>query len=77
MIRKPELDLEFRRVAGEMQTADKKLAAMQAERLENAQSGSDARRRARQLTADEEEMKEELKGIREQYDILERHQQER
>ena len=35
VLRKPELDLEFSRVAGEMQTAEKKLAAIQAERLTN------------------------------------------
>ena len=32
VLRKSELDLEFSRVAGEMQTAEKKLAAVQAER---------------------------------------------
>ena len=76
VIRKPELDLEFRRVAGEMQTAEKKLASIQAERLENASASAEARRRVRQLAADEEELKEQLKGLREQYAILEKHRQD-
>jgi multidrug efflux pump subunit AcrA (membrane-fusion protein) len=76
VIRKPELDLEFRRVAGEMQTAEKKLSSIQAERLENASTSAEARRRVRQLAADEEELKEELRGLREQYAILEQHRED-
>jgi multidrug efflux pump subunit AcrA (membrane-fusion protein) len=76
VIRKAELDLEFRRVAGEMQTAEKKLSSIQAERLENSQAGPDARKRARQLTADEEELKEQLKSLREQHDLLRDHREE-
>ncbi len=72
VLRKPELDLEFRRVAGEMQTAQKKLAAVQAERLTNAPQGPETRRNIHQLTADEEELKELLKGLAEQHEILER-----
>jgi multidrug efflux pump subunit AcrA (membrane-fusion protein) len=76
VLRKPELDLEFRRVAGEMQTAAKKLAAVQAERLENAPQTPETRRNLHQLTADEEELKELLKGLGEQHDILERQQRD-
>ena len=72
VLRKPELDLEFRRLAGEMQTAEKKLAAVQAERLENVRSTPEARRNVHQLTADEEELKEMLKGLRDERAILER-----
>jgi multidrug efflux pump subunit AcrA (membrane-fusion protein) len=72
VLRKPELDLEFRRVAGEMQTAAKRLAAVQAERLENAPQGPETRRNVHQLTADEEELKELLKGLAEQHEILDR-----
>ena len=50
VLRKPELDLEFRRVAGEMQTAEKKLAAVQAERLANAPA--DARYAPQRAPAD-------------------------
>jgi multidrug efflux pump subunit AcrA (membrane-fusion protein) len=72
LLRKTELDLEFRRVAGEMQTTAKELTAVQAERLENATPGPETRRNSHQLTADEEELKERLKGLADQHEILER-----
>jgi len=74
LLRKPELDLEFRRMAGEMQTAEKKLSAIQAERLENAPGGADTRRRLHQLAADEAETKEQLAGLLAQREILEQQQ---
>ncbi len=70
VLRKPELDLELRRVAGEIQTAEKKLAAVQAERLSNARATPDDRRDAHQRTADEEELKEQLKGLADQRNLL-------
>ncbi|MEX2112054.1 MAG: hypothetical protein WD845_02655 [Pirellulales bacterium] len=70
VLRKPELDLELRRVAGEVQTVEKKLAAVQAERLSNARATPDDRRDAHQRTADEEELKEQLKGLADQRELL-------
>ncbi len=70
VLRKPELDLELRRVAGEIQTAQKKLAAVQAERLSNTRASPDDRRDAHQRTADEEELKEQLKGLEDQRNLL-------
>jgi hypothetical protein len=72
VLRKPQLDLEIRRVAGEIETARKKLAAVQAERLSNAPLPPESRRDAHQLSADEEELKELLKGLADQREILER-----
>jgi multidrug efflux pump subunit AcrA (membrane-fusion protein) len=73
-LRKPELDLELGRVAGEIQTAGKKLAAVQAERLENAPDRTDDKRNIHQLAADEEELKELLKGLETEREILMREQ---
>ncbi len=70
VLRKPDLDLELRRVAGEIQTAQKKLAAVQAERLSNARATPDNRRDAHQRTADEEELKEQLRGLEDQRHLL-------
>jgi hypothetical protein len=70
VLRKPELDLELRRVAGEIQTAQKKLAAVQAERLSNTRTSPDDRRDAHQRTADEEELKEQLNGLQVERDLL-------
>jgi multidrug efflux pump subunit AcrA (membrane-fusion protein) len=70
VLRRPQLDFEFARVAGELQTARKKLAAVQASRLSaNAPSG-DTLERANQLTADEEELKELLRSLQEQQEVL-------
>jgi hypothetical protein len=71
VLRKPELELESRKLAGELQTAEKKLAAVRAERLENAPAGPEARRKPHELAAEEEELKEQLKGLGEQQKILE------
>ncbi len=70
VLRKPELDLEFRRFAGEIQTAEKKLAAVRAERLSNVPVEPDSRRNVHQLTSDEEELKELLKGLLAQREVL-------
>ena len=69
-LRKPELDLEIRRVAGEIQTAQRKLAAVQAERLTAARTNPENKRDAHQLTAEEEELKELLRGLADQLAIL-------
>ena len=74
ILRNPELELASRRLAGEMQTAAKKLAAVEAERLENAPARDNARRDAHELAAEEEELKELLKGLREQRAILQQQQ---
>jgi hypothetical protein len=71
VLRKPQLDLEFRRLMGEMQTAEKKLASVQAERLENAPAKTDSGRNAHELAAEEEVLKAQLGGMREQQRILE------
>jgi multidrug efflux pump subunit AcrA (membrane-fusion protein) len=74
VLRKPELDLEFRRLAGETQTAEKKLASVRAERLSNLPAGPETRRRPHELAAEEEELKELLKGLAEQKKILDAQQ---
>jgi biotin carboxyl carrier protein len=71
VLRKPELELEFRKLAGEMQTAQTRLASVRAERLENAPLTAESRAKPRELAAEEEEIKEQLKGLAEQQKILE------
>ncbi len=70
ILRKPELDLESRRVLGERRTAEKKLAAVQAERLQDRPSEPGERRDPHELAAEEEELKEQLKGLAAQEEIL-------
>ncbi len=76
ILRNADLDLEQRRVAGEIQTAQKKLTAIAAQRLENAPSAPDARRNERDLAVDEQELKELLKGLGEQQKILDEQQRD-
>ncbi len=71
VMRRPELDFEFKRVWGELQTARKKLAAVEAERLQNRRETADERRQYGRLTAREEELREETASFEKQYEILE------
>jgi len=76
VMRKPELDFEFKRVWGELQTSRKKLAAVEAERLQNPRESVDERRRHSELTAREEELRELISSLEKQYEILEQQQSE-
>lgn len=75
-LRKPELDLEFSRVLGEIQTAQAKLASIRAERLTNAPVTGEARRTPARLAAEEEELKQMLLGLQSQREILDRQRDE-
>jgi hypothetical protein len=70
VLRKAELDLESRRLLGEMQTAERKLASLRAERLQDAPADPEHRRDPHQLAADEEELKITLAGLAAQQKIL-------
>jgi biotin carboxyl carrier protein len=71
VLRRPQLELEFSRVVGEMQTARKKLVAIQAARIER-QPGqtSDGASRSSQLAGEAEELKELLSSLEQQKKIL-------
>ena len=78
VLRNAQLELDFKRVWGEIQTADKKLSAVQAARVENQLLDSDRDRpgRSQQLSADEAELKVVLANLNEQYEILKKQQDE-
>jgi len=76
VLRKPELDFEFKRVGGELQTARKKLAAVEAERIQNRREGDEQRQHYAQLTAQHEELRELISSLEQQYAILEQKQAE-
>jgi len=71
-----QLDLEFSRVLGEMQTARKRLSTVQTSRLNTNPAGAHDRDQYNRLTAEEEELKELLKSLERQYQILEKRQAE-
>ena len=76
VLQRPQLELEIQRVLGETQTAHKKLAAIEAARLEMDSVNSADRNRYQALTAEAEELKVTLTGLAAQRRILDRQQQE-
>ncbi len=71
-LRNPALDLELRRVLGEYETAERQLASVRAERLQDRPSAVDQRRRdPHELAAEEEELKSSLASLAAQQKILE------
>jgi multidrug efflux pump subunit AcrA (membrane-fusion protein) len=73
-LRKPELDLEVKRVWGELETARKKLAAVESEQLLNRREDVAQRRLHTEQTAQQEELRAMIAGLESQHVIL-RHQQ--
>jgi multidrug efflux pump subunit AcrA (membrane-fusion protein) len=72
VLRKPELDLEWKRVEGELQTAQKRLIAVESERLRNPREGDVPRGQHGELTAQGEELRQLIHGLQEQLQILQR-----
>lgn len=75
-IRRSELDFEFKRVVGELQTARKQLASVEAERLQNRRETAEDQQRYGQATAQHEELREKIAGLEAQQAVLERQQAE-
>lgn len=69
-LKQAELDLEMARVNGELATARKKLAATQALQLESPRTRDGSPERTHQLTAEEEELKELIRSLENQRQIL-------
>jgi multidrug efflux pump subunit AcrA (membrane-fusion protein) len=74
-IRSPELELEMQRVAGELETARKRLAAAQSERLQLKPSDTDARLRQRRLTAEEEQYQQQVRDLADRQSMLQKEQE--
>lgn len=74
ILRDSELELESSRVRGEIQTVQKRLAVIQAARLELNPTDADALQQANRLTAEQEELNERLKSLTEQQALLKNQQ---
>jgi multidrug efflux pump subunit AcrA (membrane-fusion protein) len=74
-IRSPELELEMQRVAGELETARKRLIAAQSERLQLKPSDTDARLRQRRLTAEEEQYQQQVRDLSDRQSMLQKEQE--
>ena len=71
VLKKPQLDFEFSRLLGEIQTAQAKLSAIQASRLATGRdSAANTPDKINQLTAEEEEVKSLLLSLEKQQKIL-------
>ncbi|HEV2969124.1 MAG TPA: biotin/lipoyl-binding protein [Pirellulales bacterium] len=71
ILRKPQLDFEFSRLAGEIQTAQARLSAIQASRLATGRdSAANTTEKINQLSADEEEVKSLLASLVQQQKLL-------
>lgn len=73
-LRNSDLDFEESRIAGELQTAQKRLATVQAARVELQQQAAPSRERANQLSGEEEELKELLVSLDQQRQLVIRRQ---
>ena len=76
VLRRPQLDLEFKQVFGELQTAQQKLVSLEAERLQASRDNDEQRRRYGQATAQEEELRETIHSLQSQYEALKSKQSE-
>ncbi|MCA9006133.1 MAG: efflux RND transporter periplasmic adaptor subunit, partial [Planctomycetaceae bacterium] len=74
-LRDSDLELEFSRVRGEIQTTQKRLAVIQAARLELNPTDANALQQANRLTAEQEELNERLKSLNEQSTLLKNQQE--
>ncbi|MFO0897152.1 MAG: HlyD family efflux transporter periplasmic adaptor subunit [Pirellulales bacterium] len=75
-LRDPKLEFELARVQGSLETARKRLASIQAERITGLPEGDDAFAKFQQRTAEEEEVKSSLAMLEQQLAILRRQEQE-
>jgi len=76
VLRRPQLDLEFKQVLGELQTAQQKLVSLEAERLQDSRDSDEQRRRYGQATAQQEELRETVRSLQAQYEVLKGKQSE-
>ena len=76
VLRNPQLDLEFKRVFGEIATARERLAALQTARIEAATGSSGNPGSNARLSGEETEVKTLLASLQRQYDLLKNQQAE-
>jgi multidrug efflux pump subunit AcrA (membrane-fusion protein) len=75
-MRSPELDLEIQRVAGELETVRKRLAAAQSERLQTRPGDAEAKLRQRRLTAEEEQLQQQVRDLSDRQKLLDEQRKE-
>jgi len=76
VLRNPELDYELQRVQGELETARQRLAAVEAERVQQRVEERERPERYGQLTAEREELRVRLESLQQQQGILQQQKAE-
>ncbi len=76
VLRRAELDLQFKQVLGELQTARKRFIAVETERMQNLRDTAEQRQRYGRLTAEQEELRQQISGLEAQQAILQQQQEE-
>jgi multidrug efflux pump subunit AcrA (membrane-fusion protein) len=76
VLRRAELDLQFEQVLGELQTARKRFTAVETERMQNLRDTAEQRQRYGRLTAEQEELRQQIAGLEAQHAILQQQQAE-
>jgi multidrug efflux pump subunit AcrA (membrane-fusion protein) len=72
----PQLDLEFQRVQGELETVQKRLLAVESARVQSSTSMRRSDSQSSRLTGDQEELRQLRDGYQQQLELL-RHERER
>ena len=72
----PQLDLDFRRVFGELNTALKRRDALEAKRLQNPRQTADEQQAYSQIIQEQEELAQTITGLQQQVQILQEQQNE-
>jgi biotin carboxyl carrier protein len=76
VLRNPQLDLELKRVWGELQTARKRLAAIETARVEGATASATTPVSAARLSGEDAELQEHVASLSRQHRLLQEHQAE-
>lgn len=71
-LRNDELEYEYSRVLGDLQTSSRRLSTIQASRLNSSPNTPEAIEEYNRLTAEEEELKEQIRSLTSQQEILTR-----
>jgi len=75
-VRNVEFDFELQRVSGELNTARAKLETVETERKNLPRETAEQRRRLALLTAEQKQLEESIRGLEQQYAILEQRKAE-
>lgn len=75
-MRRPDLDLQMKQVQGQRLTVQQRIASIEAERMQGTRQTAEDRLRFTAITAEQQELAEQLRGLDAQAELLQQQQQE-